>query len=148
MWKHFPESQMEFAAFFVCWGSGKGLGPAHYELFIWIKMWEGIYKDSTNEHVYRTAMETQTLKANLWTLLGSGGEGEGGRYGESNMETWVTICNTDSQWEHAVWLREPKPGLGNNPEEWDGEGGGRDFQVGGDMDKPMADSCWCLIDGF
>ena len=25
-----------------------------------------------------------------------------------------------------------------------GEGGGRDVQVGGDMGKPMADSCWCL----
>ena len=25
------------------------------------------------------------------------GEGEGGRYGESNMETYITICKTDSQ---------------------------------------------------
>ena len=26
-------------------------------------------------------------------------------YGESNMETYITICKTDSQWEFAVCLR-------------------------------------------
>ena len=35
---------------------------------------------------------------------------------------------------------ELKPGLGNNLEEWDGRGGGRDVQVGGDIGKSMADS--------
>jgi len=29
-----------------------------------------------------------------------GGEGE--MYGESNMETYITICKIDSQWEFAV----------------------------------------------
>ena len=29
-------------------------------------------------------------------------EGEGGIYGESNMETYITICKIDSQWEFAV----------------------------------------------
>ena len=29
----------------------------------------------------------------------------------------------------------------NNLERWDGEGGGRDVQVGGDVGKPRADSC-------
>ena len=29
--------------------------------------------------------------------------------------------------------RELKPGLRNNPEEWNEEGGGRDVHVGGDM---------------
>ena len=38
-----------------------------------------------------------------------GGEGE--MYGESNMETYITICKIDSQWEFAVWLRELKQGL-------------------------------------
>ena len=42
-------------------------------------------------------------------------------YGESNMETYVTICKIDSQWEFAVCLRELNPGLCNNLEEWDGE---------------------------
>ena len=32
-----------------------------------------------------------------------GGEkGQGGMFGESNMETYITICKTDSQWEFAV----------------------------------------------
>ena len=35
-----------------------------------------------------------------------GGEGE--MYGKSNMETYITICKTDSQWEFAVWLRKLK----------------------------------------
>ena len=42
--------------------------------------------------------------------------------------------------------RELKPGLSNNPEEWSEEGGGRDVHVGGDMDKFMADSCWCFVE--
>ena len=37
--------------------------------------------------------------------------GEGEMYGESNMETYITICKTDSQWELVVWLRELKQGL-------------------------------------
>ena len=41
--------------------------------------------------------------------------------------------------EFAVWLMELKLGLGNNLERWDGERDGRDFQVGGDMGKPMSD---------
>ena len=32
-------------------------------------------------------------------------------------------------------------GLNNNLEGWDGERGGRDVQVGGDMGKPMTDLC-------
>ena len=32
-------------------------------------------------------------------------EGVGGRYGDSNMETYITICKIDNQWEFAVWLR-------------------------------------------
>ena len=35
-------------------------------------------------------------------------EGEGGISGESNMETYITICKRDSQWEFAVCLRELK----------------------------------------
>ena len=36
-------------------------------------------------------------------------------------------------------LREPKLGLCDNLEEWDGVGGGREVQEGGDMYTPMAD---------
>ena len=38
-----------------------------------------------------------------------GGEGE--MYEKSNMETYITICKIDSQWEFAVWLRKIKRAL-------------------------------------
>ena len=43
--------------------------------------------------------------------------------GNSNMETYITICNIDSQWEFAVWLRKLKQELCINLE--DGEGGSK-----------------------
>ena len=46
-------------------------------------------------------------------------------YEKSNMETYITMCQRDSQWEFAVCLRELKQGLCINLEEWDGEGGSR-----------------------
>ena len=49
----------------------------------------------------------------------------------SNMETYITICKIDSQWEFAVWLRKLKQGLCINLEVWDGAGDGRKFQMGG-----------------
>ena len=51
------------------------------------------------------------------------------------------MCKKDSQWEFSVLLRELKPGLCDNLEGWDGEGRGRDVQLGGNMGKPTADSC-------
>ena len=53
-----------------------------------------------------------------------GGDGE--MYGESNMETYMTVCKIYSQWEFALSLRELKQGLCNNLEWWDGEGDGRE----------------------
>ena len=53
-------------------------------------------------------------------------------YGKSNMETYITICKIDSQWEFVLWLRKLKQGLCINLEGWDGEGDGREFQKGGD----------------
>ena len=61
-------------------------------------------------------------------------------YGESNMETYITICKTDSQWEFAVCLRELKQGLCINLEGWDGDDG-REVQEGGEICIPMTDSC-------
>ena len=46
-------------------------------------------------------------------------------YRKSNMETYITICKIDRQWETAVWLRKLKQGLFIYLEEWDGEGGSR-----------------------
>ena len=38
-------------------------------------------------------------------------EGEGEMCGESNMETYITVCKIDGQWEFAICLRELKQGL-------------------------------------
>ena len=52
-------------------------------------------------------------------------EGEGEMCGESNMETYITICKRDSQWEFAVCLGKLKQGLCINLEGW---GGQRDWK--------------------
>ena len=44
--------------------------------------------------------------------------------GESNMETYITICKIDSQGEFSVWLKKLKHGLCVNLEGRDGEGDG------------------------
>ena len=62
-------------------------------------------------------------------------------HGKSNMETYITICKIDSQWEFAVWLRKLKEWLYIYLESWDEEGNGRQCQRGGDICTPMADSC-------
>ena len=53
----------------------------------------------------------------------------------------MTTCKTDSQWEAAVKHREPSSALSDNLEGWDGVGGGRKVQEGGEMCIPTADSC-------
>ena len=72
-------------------------------------------------------METQTWRTDLWTQwrgqAGRGWErrGEDGMYGESNMETYITTCKINIQWEFAVCLRKLKQGFCINLEGWDGE---------------------------
>ena len=34
------------------------------------------------------------------------GKGDGARYVNTNMETYITLCKVDNQWEFAVGLRE------------------------------------------
>ena len=82
-------------------------------------------------------MRKQTQRTNLWT------QGEGEMYGMSNMETYITICKIDSQWEFAVCLRKFKQRLCINLG-WgwaDGEVDGWEVQEGGDICILMADSC-------
>ena len=43
-------------------------------------------------------------------------------YVESNMESCITICKIDCQWEFAGWLRKLTQGLCINLEGWDEEG--------------------------
>ena len=59
-------------------------------------------------------------------------------YGESNIETYITIQKIVSQWEFVVCFRELKQGFCINLEGWNGEGDGREFQQGGDICIPMA----------
>ena len=42
--------------------------------------------------------------------------------------------------------QETQQGLCINLEGWDGEGDGKEFQKGGDVCIPMADSCWGLTE--
>ena len=62
-------------------------------------------------------------------------------YGESNMETYITICKIDSQKEFALWLRKLKQGFYINLVGWNGEEDEREVQKGGDICIPMAYSC-------
>ena len=61
-------------------------------------------------------------------------------YEKRNMETYITICKIDSQWEFAVWLKKLKQGLCINLVGWNGEGDGREVQKGGDICILMADA--------
>ena len=49
-------------------------------------------------------------------------------YGKSTMETYITICKINSQWEFAVWFRKLKQGLCINLEGFYGEGDGKEVQ--------------------
>ena len=98
----------------------------------------GIQKNGTEEFIYRAATEKQIQRTDLWTW---GGGGEGEIYGKSNVETYITICKTESQWEFALWLGKLKQGLCINLEEWDGAGDGREVQKGGTICMPIVDSC-------
>ena len=57
------------------------------------------------------------------------------------MDTYISICKIDHQWEFAVWLRKLKQGLCIYLEGCNGEGDGREVQKGEDIYIPMADSC-------
>ena len=59
----------------------------------------GIEKNGTEECIYMAAMEKQMNRIDF-------GHGERvrehERYEKSNMETYITICKINSQWEFAV----------------------------------------------
>ena len=60
---------------------------------------------------------------------------------KSSMETYITVCKTDTQRAFAVWLRKLKQGLCINLEGWGGREKVGEVQKGGDICIPMADSC-------
>ena len=86
------------------------------------------------------SMEKQTNRHREQTYGHGERRGEGEMYGESNTETYITVCKIDSQEEFALWLRKLKQGLCISLEGWDGAGDGREVQKGGDICVPVADS--------
>ena len=52
--------------------------------------------------------------------FGHRGKDKGWMTWESNIETYITICKIDSQWEFAPWFREPKASY-----LWQTRGGGQ-----------------------
>ena len=83
-------------------------------------------KNGTEEFIYRATMGKQ--REQTYVHGERGGEGEMG--GNSNMETYITMCKIDSQQEFAVWFRKLKQGLWINLEGQDGEGDGREVPKG------------------
>ena len=123
----------------------------HFECcHVSIKMKENKYVKTPPIHVltmiYINNMPTD-LESRPKDTVG-GEEGEGKLYGESNMETYNTICKIDSQWEFAVWLRKLRQGLCDNWERWDGEGDEVEVWEGGDMGALMSDSCCCMTRNY
>ena len=49
-------------------------------------------------------------------------------YGNSNMETYITMCKIDSQQEFAIWVSKLKQGICINLESWDGRKMGGRFK--------------------
>ena len=76
-------------------------------------------------------------------LLDYVGESEGGMIWENNIET--CILPNVKQMTSPISMHETghsKPVHWDNPEWWDGDGGG--FRMG-DTCTPMADSCQCMV---
>ena len=95
-------------------------------------------RNGTEEFIYRQQWRNRH-REQAYGHGERGGEGE--MYGNSSIETYITICKIDSKWEFSVWLRKLKRGLCINLEGWDGQGDGRELQKGGDICIPMADPC-------
>ena len=80
-------------------------------------------------------------------LVDKAGEGEGGTNWESSIETYtLPYVKLDSLWKFAVWLKKLRSGALWQPSRWDGVGGGREAQEGGDICLSRADSCWYMAE--
>ena len=63
-------------------------------------------------------------------------------YGKSNMETYISICKIDSQWEFAVWLRKLKTGALYQPR---GVGSGGRWEGGSKAGGYMYTYGWVML---
>ena len=78
-------------------------------------------------------------------LLDSVGEGKGGMIGENSIETYILPYVkqiTSPSLMHDTGCSGPEHW--DDPEGWEGEGGGRGFRMGNTC-TPMADSCQCMV---
>ena len=78
-------------------------------------------------------------RTDLWKE-GRGGESE--MYGERKVETYITVCKTDSQWELLCDSGNSNR-LCINLEGWDGREMGGRLQREGIYVRPMAGTCYC-----
>ena len=78
-------------------------------------------------------------------LLDSVGEGQGGMFWENSIETSIlSRVETDHQPRLDAWDRCSGLVHWEDPEGWDGEGGGAGGIRMGNTCKSMADSCQCM----
>ena len=69
--------------------------------------------------------------------------GEGGMIWKDSIEMYITICKIDSQWEFAVWHREPKASALQQP---GGRGGvGREVEGGLGVRGHMFAYGWFMV---
>ena len=54
-------------------------------------------------------LETQMLRAGVWTQVG--GRGEWDELRDGDLHIYTTKCKTDSSWKLAVWHQELRSGL-------------------------------------
>ena len=81
-------------------------------------------------------LQSSKGNADIKNRLLDTGEEEYGMIWENSIETYITMCKIDSQWEIEVWYREPNLVLCNNLEVRDGAGGGREVKEGGEYVYP------------
>ena len=80
-------------------------------------MYSITYIQNLEKWYWRIYLQGNSGETDIENRLKDMGEGrEGEMYGESNMETYITVCKIDSQWEFAVWLRKVKQGHFTNLE--------------------------------
>ena len=81
------------------------------------------------------ALQADSLPTEFWGKL------RWDEWREQHGSIYTTICKLDSPWQFSVWLRELKPGLCNNLEEWERVGCRVEVQEWGDICILMANSC-------
>ena len=66
-------------------------------------MYSNAYKQNLEKCYRRIYLQGSNGETDIENRLRHGERGgEGEMYGKSNMETYITICKIDSQWEFAV----------------------------------------------